>query len=80
MNNHTVIFFLFFIALVFSCKNDKHEHWSYKGETSPEHWAEIEKNTSCDGQNQSPVNIIEASTILNPSPKDLNVMYSPTTI
>ena len=80
MNKLTTTIYLLVIAIVISCKNDKHEHWSYQGETSPEHWAEIEKNTSCDGQHQSPINIIETSTILNPSPKDLNVMYSPTTI
>ena len=68
------------LTLIFNCKNEKHEHWSYQGETAPEHWSEIEKNTSCDGQNQSPINIIESTTILNPSAKDLDVMYSPNTI
>lgn len=80
MNYHSKVILLFIFTLIVSCQSDKHKHWSYQGETSPEHWVEIEKNTSCDGQNQSPVNIIEASTILNPSPKDLNVMYSPTTV
>lgn len=37
-------------------------HWSYSGETSPEHWAEIEKNSDCNGQLQSPINIIHRST------------------
>ena len=35
-------------------KNHKelsHEsHWSYDGETSPEYWAELEKNSDCSGQ------------------------------
>ena len=34
-------------------------HWSYQGESGPAHWAEIEKNSDCDGLHQSPVNIIE---------------------
>ncbi len=36
--------------------------WSYEGETSPEHWAEIEANATCDGTHQSPINIIEVDT------------------
>jgi carbonic anhydrase len=35
-----------------------HAHWSYQGETAPEHWAEIEKDSDCDGRSQSPVNIV----------------------
>jgi carbonic anhydrase len=36
-----------------------HEHWSYRGETGPEHWGEIDKaNTACSaGSQQSPLNI-----------------------
>ncbi len=34
-------------------------HWSYEGETSPEHWAEIDKNFFLckEGSNQSPINL-----------------------
>jgi carbonic anhydrase len=36
-----------------------HEHWSYSGETGPEHWSEIDKaNAACSaGSQQSPLNI-----------------------
>ena len=36
-----------------------HEHWSYSGETGPEHWGEIDKaNAACSaGSQQSPLNI-----------------------
>ena len=33
-----------------------HAEWSYEGESSPEHWTEIEKNSACGGQHQSPIN------------------------
>ncbi|WP_151737566.1 carbonic anhydrase ['Paenibacillus yunnanensis' Narsing Rao et al. 2020] len=38
-------------------------HWSYDGDTSPEHWAELDElYTACStGQAQSPVNIVPAS-------------------
>ena len=36
-----------------------HEKWSYTGESSPEHWAELEDQSVCNGQHQSPVNIID---------------------
>jgi carbonic anhydrase len=39
------------------------KHWSYEGETSPEHWAEIEKNSDCSGMSQSPINIIDINTV-----------------
>lgn len=37
-------------------------HWSYSGETGPEHWAELEKDSHCGGQRQSPINIIAVDT------------------
>lgn len=80
MNNYTKTLILLILALIFSCKQDKHEHWSYQGETAPEHWAEIEKNTNCDGNYQSPINIIETNTVMNPTAKNLEVHYSPKTI
>ncbi len=38
------------------------EHWSYAGEKGPEHWAELEEGSACDGVRQSPVNIIRTDT------------------
>ena len=40
---------------------EEEKHWSYSGETSPRNWAEIEKNSDCDGYLQSPINIIHRS-------------------
>ena len=80
MSDYSKIFILLIIAIIVSCKSDKVEHWSYQGETAPEHWPEIEKHTNCDGLNQSPVNIIEFNTVLNPSASNLSVLYSPLTV
>lgn len=56
------------------------EHWSYDGETSPEHWAEIEINSDCSGQHQSPINIIEHNTTLNANDENsLKLLYDPET-
>ncbi len=84
---------LLFAGLVFlsACKKEtkaspvetevnNHKHWSYEGETSPEHWIEIEKDSDCDGQRQSPINIIDINTTAVDSAKTLNVLYSPETI
>jgi len=56
-------------------------HWSYQGETSPEHWAELEKNSDCSGQRQSPVNIIDIHTVEDKSIEStIDLFYSPKTI
>ena len=55
--------------------NEKHEvahqnedkHWTYNGETGPEHWVEIEKESDCDGKRQSPINIVDINAIDDPS-------------
>ena len=61
-------------------QKETHLHWTYKGETSPEHWAEIEKNSDCDGKRQSPINIIDIYTKpTKQTTNPLNIMYSPTT-
>ena len=39
------------------------EKWSYVGETGPNFWSEIEKNSECNNQFQSPVNINTANAI-----------------
>ncbi len=39
-------------------KTPASQEWSYHGETAPEHWAELEKGAACQGQAQSPINIL----------------------
>lgn len=51
--------------------------WSYHGETSPEHWVEIEKNGYCGGERQSPVNIIDFHAVEPSRPNELVLHYSP---
>ncbi|WP_235015827.1 carbonic anhydrase [Aquimarina sp. AU58] len=51
------------------------KHWSYVGETSPEHWAEIEKNSECGGKFQSPINIVSLDAIVDPNLKPLAIHY-----
>ncbi len=57
----------------------KHAHWSYAGETSPEHWKEIEKNSYCDGNHQSPINIIHRRTDSVNTYGELEIKYTPKT-
>lgn len=79
------------ISITASCGRDHqkeqvHEasqesHWSYEGETSPEHWAELEKNSDCSGQRQSPVNIIDIKTVEDDNLEStIELFYSPKTI
>ncbi len=85
----STILFLALISMI-SCKNQEksevitktedHKHWSYQGETSPEHWIEIEKNSDCDGKRQSPINIIDINTISVDSAETLKILYTPETI
>lgn len=51
-------------------------HWTYDGETGPEHWVEIEKQADCDGKQQSPINIIDVDAVEDTSLKPLNIYYS----
>lgn len=56
-------------------QTEKPKHWSYDGETSPEHWAELEKESSCGGSHQSPIDIVTADLVAQPSglkPSDLH--------
>lgn len=52
------LFLLYLSVAVIACK-DKVDcelfHWSYEGDTGPEHWATC--SSDCDGQDQSPVDI-----------------------
>ncbi|MBV1888002.1 MAG: carbonic anhydrase family protein, partial [Urechidicola sp.] len=43
------------------------KHWSYDGESNPEHWAEIEKESSCGGNHQSPIDIVTSDVVSQPS-------------
>ncbi len=83
--------FALFMLILLSCgkdnksatepHNSEEKHWSYSGETSPEHWAEIEKNSDCSGMNQSPINIVELNTTTVEKSKDaLEFYYSPKTV
>ncbi|NCP52660.1 MAG: carbonic anhydrase family protein [Flavobacteriales bacterium] len=61
-------------------KTETHKHWSYEGETSPDHWLEIEKNSDCGGTRQSPINIIDINTISVDSASTLKIHYSSKTV
>lgn len=89
MNVKISFIFLMSIALFSSCvqyDKEKHKshlanaHWSYSGETSPEHWIEIEKNSDCDGKYQSPINIIHRRADSVKLQGDLKIQYTPTTL
>ncbi len=80
------------LMALFSCKDkvqeikNSHEadhentHWGYTGETSPEHWAELEENAACSGKYQSPINIVEFNTVINTvDTKKIKILYSPET-
>ncbi|TBN03006.1 carbonic anhydrase family protein [Hyunsoonleella flava] len=58
----------------------KHLHWGYSGETAPEYWTEIEKNSDCGGAYQSPINIIHRRTDSMQIQGDLKIQYTPTTL
>lgn len=59
-----------------SHERNKELHWSYQGETGPEHWKEIEKDSDCGGKYQSPINIISVDAKVDDSMKPLDVHYS----
>ncbi len=52
------------------------QHWTYEGETGPEHWVEIEKQSDCDGKRQSPINIIDVDAVVDTSLTPINIFYS----
>lgn len=54
-------------------------HWSYHGETGPEHWAEIEKDSECGGEHQSPINILTIDTVVNANLTALDIQYASST-
>ena len=73
--------------MLFSCKTQQkvsghkennHEtkqvHWSYTGENNPGNWSHIsEKYIACNGNSQSPIDIVESATV-EPSKKNTLVM------
>jgi len=62
-------------------KKEEPKHWSYDGETSPEHWAEIEKESSCGGNHQSPIDIVTADAISQASGlKASDIIYDAATM
>ncbi|WP_142783234.1 carbonic anhydrase [Changchengzhania lutea] len=90
MKTKLSLLFLTILLAAVSCKqapktahtieNENTHHWSYSGETSPEHWIEIEKNSNCDGKHQSPINIINKDVDSINSKSDLKILYTPTTL
>jgi carbonic anhydrase len=62
-------------ATTFESHSEK--HWSYSGETGPEHWKEIEKGSECGGKFQSPINVVnyDEDSALQP----LKISYSDST-
>lgn len=63
-----------------STKNNTHKkHWSYIGETGPAHWTEIEKQSDCGGEFQSPINIIDVNAIADKTLKPLDIHYESST-
>ena len=90
MKKIITVFIVFTFIAFNSCKTPKDKtethtkehatHWSYNGETAPVHWVEIEKNSDCNGNKQSPINIIDIDAKptqqkVNP----LNILYTPST-
>lgn len=57
-------------------KEHEEKHWSYKGETGPEHWGEFVNNSECDGKFQSPINIVEEDVIVDADLKPLDIHYA----
>ena len=91
MKSILTVLALLAVATFFSCieqkesskngENHESHEWSYAGETSPEHWAELEKNSDCSGQRQSPVNIIDINVVEKEGDTAHNTLfYSPETI
>ena len=56
-------------------------HWSYEGETGPEHWAELDSaNALCiNGTEQSPINIDSAKTLKEENVKKVQINYESST-
>ena len=94
MKTRTIITIALFAMAVItvSCKSQKYKakdevssvhkeklHWSYQGETGPEHWAEFEKDSDCGGNYQSPINIINTDAEVDNTLKGLDTHYATNT-
>lgn len=55
------------------------KHWSYQGETGPEHWVEFEKDSDCGGKYQSPINIVSTNAMVDTTLQPLDIHYSSAT-
>jgi len=71
-------------ALLVGCSHSEETQedagsWTYSGDRSKEHWAEIEEYLDCGGDNQSPVNLIEFEAIKVSQLNSLRLFYSPAT-
>ncbi|WP_054939519.1 carbonic anhydrase [Paenibacillus ihuae] len=57
-------------------------HWSYEGDTSPEHWAELDQlfTTCSTGTAQSPVNILHDQVKDDESLSPIKLEYSPSPV
>ncbi|MGM0877554.1 MAG: carbonic anhydrase [Bacillota bacterium] len=55
-------------------------HWSYEGETGPEHWGELDKaNSACvNGSEQSPINIEFSQVLSDNKIEGIQIQYEPT--
>ena len=58
---------------------ENEKHWSYSGETTPHHSTEIDKNSDCDGELQSPINIIQRSADSIKISDKFKMYYTPNT-
>ncbi len=55
-------------------------HWSYEGETGPEHWGELDPSYSAciNGNEQSPINIEFSQVKTNERLENIQIQYKPT--
>ncbi len=80
------LFYILFATLLACSQNtsvnfesnqaEKHkDHWTYSGETGPQHWTEIEKQSDCNGIRQSPINIITIDAVESDTLEPIDIYY-----
>ena len=57
-------------------ETNTHLDWTYEGEMGPEHWAELEKKSDCNGHQQSPINIVNINVVKDLNLEPLEMHYS----